>query len=281
MIELVLALWLAGQSTASVPASACSVTTATGVSGAAAEICLAEQAFKQSETDERQRERLIQSAGQHYRRAVVAATSTEDKIRSLEGLERVYDSKHLQDLDQVEQVLREIIALRSTELDPVFRLAKVQEERGFLDAAENTLLGVSHEHPLATEPLKRLAQLFARRATALYNSANPMPVIGASGVGQRDENGVYRVGGAVDPPMRVGVPQYPPEAKAAGIQGTVIVEVVVSESGLVTDAKVVRSIPLLDDAALRAVREWRFHPTMINGQAVPVRMTTTVNFTQR
>ena len=58
-------------------------------------------------------------------------------------------------------------------------------------------------------------------------------------------------------------------------------EVVINESGDVGDAKVVRSIPLLDDAALKAARDWHFEPTMVNGQAVPVRMTVTVNFSTR
>jgi len=46
-----------------------------------------------------------------------------------------------------------------------------------------------------------------------------------------------------------------------------------------SDAKVLRSIPLLDAAALDAVRQWQFTPTTLNGQAVPVIMTVTVNFT--
>lgn len=45
------------------------------------------------------------------------------------------------------------------------------------------------------------------------------------------------------------------------------------------DARIVRSIPLLDEAALEAVRKWEFEPTPVDGQAVPVRMNVTVNFT--
>jgi periplasmic protein TonB len=47
----------------------------------------------------------------------------------------------------------------------------------------------------------------------------------------------------------------------------------------VEDARVLRSIPLLDQAALDAVKEWKFTPTLLNGVAVPVIMTMTVNFT--
>lgn len=46
-----------------------------------------------------------------------------------------------------------------------------------------------------------------------------------------------------------------------------------------SSARIVRSIPLLDEAALQAVREWRYDPTIINGKPVPVRMTVNVNFT--
>jgi periplasmic protein TonB len=47
----------------------------------------------------------------------------------------------------------------------------------------------------------------------------------------------------------------------------------------VEDARVLRSIPLLDEAALDAVKQWKFTPTLLNGAAVPVIMTMTVNFT--
>ena len=67
---------------------------------------------------------------------------------------------------------------------------------------------------------------------------------------------------------------FPAEAFAAGIQGTILAEIVIDATGDVTDVRVV----MLDDAALKAVQEWHFAPT-VNGQPVPVRMTVTVNFT--
>jgi TonB family protein len=166
------------------------------------------------------------------------------------------------------------------ELAPVFRLAKLQEDRGLFDAAEDTLLGARHHQPTEIDPYKMLAQFYARRATALHQLAESRkPVQGSSGPAERDEHGIYRVGGTLVPPRRADMPQYPPDAAAAGIQGVVLVEVVISEAGEVKDAKVVRSIPLLDNAALRAVRHWRFDPTIVSGEPVPVRMIVTVNFT--
>ncbi len=60
-----------------------------------------------------------------------------------------------------------------------------------------------------------------------------------------------------------------------------IIEATIDPGGKVTKTRVLRSIPLLDQAALDAVRKWEYEPTMLNGVAVPVIMTVTVNFTLR
>ena len=57
-----------------------------------------------------------------------------------------------------------------------------------------------------------------------------------------------------------------------------ILEIVVGGDGAVSNARVLRSIPLLDQAALDAVRQWRYEPTLLNGVPTPVVMTATVNF---
>lgn len=90
-----------------------------------------------------------------------------------------------------------------------------------------------------------------------------------------------RVGGDVKPPTKIYNvnPSYPPVALQARVQGVVILEVVIDETGGVSDARVLRSIPLLDQAAIDAVTQWKFTPTLLNGRAVPVIMVTTVNFT--
>ena len=90
-----------------------------------------------------------------------------------------------------------------------------------------------------------------------------------------------RVGGQVKAPERVKyvAPVYPDIAAAARVSGIVIVEAVIGVDGSVTDAKVVRSIAMLDQAALNAVKQWKYTPTTLNGVPVPVIMTVTVNFT--
>jgi protein TonB len=59
----------------------------------------------------------------------------------------------------------------------------------------------------------------------------------------------------------------------------VICEVLIGTDGKVADARVLRSIPLLDQAAIDAVRQWEFTPTQVNGNPVSIIMTVTVNFT--
>jgi protein TonB len=90
-----------------------------------------------------------------------------------------------------------------------------------------------------------------------------------------------RVGGNIKTPTKVKdvKPVYPAIAQSARVQGVVIIEATIGPNGAVQDAKVLRSIPLLDAAALDAVRQWQFTPTLLNGVPVPVIMTVTVNFT--
>ena len=89
-----------------------------------------------------------------------------------------------------------------------------------------------------------------------------------------------RVGGQIKPPTQISKvqPVYPPIALSARVQGIVILEATIGVDGRVTDAKVLRSVPLLDEAALNAVRQWAYTPTLMNGVPVPVIMTVTVTF---
>jgi protein TonB len=89
-----------------------------------------------------------------------------------------------------------------------------------------------------------------------------------------------RVGGKIEAPIKMNdvQPVYPAIAQSAHVTGAVMIEATIGADGKVIDAKVVRSIPLLDQAALDAVRQWEYKPTLLNGVPVPVLMTVTVNF---
>jgi protein TonB len=97
---------------------------------------------------------------------------------------------------------------------------------------------------------------------------------------------VVRVGGPgeIEEPKKIKnvPPRYPAEAQASRQQGVVIIEAIIDRAGAVTDARLVRSAgDALDRAALEAVRQWEFTPTLLFGVPVSVIMTVTVNFTLR
>ena len=73
-------------------------------------------------------------------------------------------------------------------------------------------------------------------------------------------------------------PVYPALAQSARVQGLVILEAVIDVSGRVDSVQVLRSIAMLDQAAVAAVRQWRYTPAILNGSPVPVIVTITVNF---
>ena len=90
-----------------------------------------------------------------------------------------------------------------------------------------------------------------------------------------------RVGGTIERPVKTKDvrPEYPQLARISHVQGLVIIEATIAADGTVQEARVLRSIPLLDAAALDAVKQWEFTPTLLNGVPVPVIMTVTVQFT--
>jgi protein TonB len=74
-------------------------------------------------------------------------------------------------------------------------------------------------------------------------------------------------------------PVYPPLARQARIQGTVVLSAIIDKEGKVAQLSVVSGHPLLVQAALDAVKQWRYKPTLLNGDAVEVDTTISVTFT--
>jgi protein TonB len=92
--------------------------------------------------------------------------------------------------------------------------------------------------------------------------------------------GPLRVGGDLRPPALVHrvPPVYPVLAQNANVQGVVVLEATVGRDGEVEDVRLLNSIPLLNAAAIDAVRQWRYAPLLVNGQPVPFILTVTVTF---
>ena len=74
-------------------------------------------------------------------------------------------------------------------------------------------------------------------------------------------------------------PVYPYSGLSRQTRGTVIIEATIDVDGKVAEAKVLRSVPALDQAALDAVRQWKYAPSLLNGVPVSVIMTVVINFT--
>ena len=73
-------------------------------------------------------------------------------------------------------------------------------------------------------------------------------------------------------------PDYPPDARRAGVQGTVLLRAVVSSTGAVTEVEYLTGPEALSRAAMNAVRWWNYEPYLLNNQPVPVETSVTVNF---
>jgi TonB family protein len=129
----------------------------------------------------------------------------------------------------------------------------------------------------------RVGGAMARPSSLGAGAPPPPPPPPPDPATHRQVDGVQavRIGGNIKTPAKIRHvnPVYPQEARDNGISGLVIIEVLIDPQGDVRSTHVLRSIPALDQAALDAVNQWRFEPTILDGAAVPVLMTVTVNFT--
>ena len=113
-------------------------------------------------------------------------------------------------------------------------------------------------------------------AGTIVGDAPPAPLTSAP-----QEREAVRVGGHIRMPTKIrdASPVYPVIAQVARVQGTVILEAVIDTDGRVRSLRVLRSVQFLDQAAIDAVSQWHYSPTLLNGTPVPVIATITVTFT--
>jgi protein TonB len=122
---------------------------------------------------------------------------------------------------------------------------------------------------IATQSIEGVVEGFGRVLNVI--EAPPVTV---------QSNAPVRTGGDIKPPTRTRyvAPEYPDIARRSGVEGMVIIEAIIGTDGRVENARVLRSHPLLDGAALDAVRAWEYTPTLLNGMPTAVIMTVTVRF---
>lgn len=130
---------------------------------------------------------------------------------------------------------------------------------------------------ITVEPPPRIDMTRAAVSPTMLGVAAPLAATPPAAAPQAP----LRVGGQIEAPRKIRHvdPIYPSIAKAARASGMVIIDAVISKDGSVKDAKVTRSSPLLDRAALDVVLQWRYTPPTLNGTPVDVIMTVVVNFT--
>ena len=159
---------------------------------------------------------------------------------------------------QTEGELLSVIARSPQQVASYLDLVKIYVDQGRFDEAE---------------------QMLGRALTVIRQRQSAAAISTAAG-GQAP----IRVGGNIKAPTKIRDvrPVYPADAQASHTEGIVILEAIIGPEGSVTEARVMRSIsPSLDQAALDAVRQWVFTPTLLNGAPVSVIMTVTVNFALR
>jgi periplasmic protein TonB len=117
--------------------------------------------------------------------------------------------------------------------------------------------------------------------TLLGVGTDTTPVIPVVPPAPKPAQAFVRPGQGVKEPKRISglPPEYPLIARNAHVEGVVMLEALLNERGEVGRIKVLRSAPLFDQAAINAVQQWRYTPTLLNGVPVSVLMTITVNFT--
>jgi protein TonB len=88
------------------------------------------------------------------------------------------------------------------------------------------------------------------------------------------------VGGKIQPPRLVSsvLPVYPPIAQQAGVKGTVVIDTTIDQNGNVTKTRVISGPELLRGAALSALRQWKYEPSKLNGEAISVEMIVSIQF---
>lgn len=158
--------------------------------------------------------------------------------------------------------------------------ANIEDERArpyynaAVDAAVSAIERWRYERPANPPVSFDLTFFFAKDVTETFAA------LGRSFT-RLDDGKALRVGGNVRVPTKVkdARPFYPPDAMDAKVQGVVVMDIRIDENGRVSDAAILRSIPMLDQAALDAVKQWEFTPTLLNGAPIPVVVTVTINFT--
>jgi TonB family protein len=135
-------------------------------------------------------------------------------------------------------------------------------------------------HTKATEPVSVTATAGTGSVTALMPPEPPLSMPEPP-PGQPDVKPPAVITSRLEPAelIKQKQPQYPPMARAARVQGVVVLAGTVNVSGSIEDIRVVEGHPLLVDEARNTIKKWKYRPAILNGHPVPSPVTITVRFT--
>ena len=175
-----------------------------------------------------------------------------------------------------------LISQATTDSSGRFEFPAVAPGRYVLTASLAGFRPLRHELALTRAPDWDRAvtlQVGTLQETIVVSDRRPPAATPESGVAPRTP---LRVGGNIRPPLKIldVRPVYPPSMRDAGLEGLVPIDAVIGTDGMVTSVRVVSAQvhPAFAIAAVDAVRQWRFTPTLLNGDAVEVVMTVSVEF---
>lgn len=188
------------------------------------------------------------------------------------------DGRPVAPVDQADANVREAFARDVLGMPATSAFSQAQQAAA-AGRGEPVLSVASDREVLAFVRLKPGAIGYVSAAAPVHG----VKVLSVGGTAARGADGGQEplpVGGPVRMPAKIVDvrPLYPDLAKQAKAQGMVEIDIVVGPSGYVEQARITRSIPLLDRAALDAVRKWKYAPTIVNGVAVPVKLSVGVSF---
>jgi TonB family protein len=233
--------------------------------------------------NQREFEQQLRDLERELRNREDALRNLMERLRELERAQRLALERGPgnPDLAQLQEELARLNDQMARQEKALRGSAQVAEAVGQRTQAEEMLRAARAAQEAAraaeAERAVREAQVRALAERLLPQEArNRLPLVSPSG------KTPIRVGDTFEERPRVlqrTNPEYSAEAMAARVEGVVVLEVLVDEEGRVADARVIKSIPLLDESALTAIRQWRFTATRLKGEPVPVIVQVEMQFT--
>jgi protein TonB len=164
---------------------------------------------------------------------------------------------------------------------PSVRQTEEDDHAGYTPTAIPADLLALLESDIAMEPALGAAPAGTRTVPPLIPSHEAsLPVPPEPPPGEPDVQPPPVIGGRLEPAVLIDQtkPVYPALAKTARVEGTVVLEGTVNVRGKVENLRVVSGHPMLVDAAIHAVKKWKYRPAKLNGQIIPCPVTVNVRF---